>query len=98
MKRYLLVFWLDSPRAEHAKVKAEIDRWASAKPQIAFTNTNAAGASLIGWLAISARPLADLSIDRCLFREDRHVVMEIGEQTVGDGFGDVRQWLWNTRR
>lgn len=97
MKRYLLVFWLDKSRAEHGRIKSEIDTWSSGTPQIAFTNSNRNGASLIAWLVISVRPLADLNVDRCLFREDKYLAMEIGSEFAGDRFGDARQWLWQTR-
>lgn len=97
MRRYLLVFWLDQARAEHARIRQCIDDWSSGTPQIAFTNANRDGASLIGWLAISARPLADLYVDRCLLEGDKYLAMEIGNESAGDRFGDARQWLWQTR-
>jgi hypothetical protein len=97
MKRFLVIFRLPELRAEHAKLKSDLERYSTTPPQIVFAHVDRYGESMTAYLFKTHLPLRELTFDQHLLRGDTHLLMEVGEICAAEGFGDVMRWLASTR-
>ena len=96
LRKFLAVFLLPSPQAEHARLVEAIAYHSDGDYKLAFRQGMKDGA-VVGYLFTSASKAQEMGFGQVLLNEDSYLITELGENYAVEGHNVAEAWLRSKR-